>query len=335
MMLQQFIDKWSGQNADWDNYYAGQCVDLFRYYCDEVMEIKQPAGVWGAANFWTNFESDTILKENFNKIPNDSDFTPQEGDVMIWNFNAGGGYGHIAICTGENTGTQYFKSFDQNWSRVSYCEIVNHSYKNVYGVLRPKILSTQDDMPNELLDKYGVKDTDELDYKINEHVGTDWGGGRNSGYLGAEREKNKRLETENQGLKEEIDRLKAESAENYAQAELRKKEIQKFKEELAKKLFLPAASDQTDIISSIERLLTVEDQLTEANKTISKKEQEFATKEKAWTSEIEELKSHIKTLTNRLENLEQEIESGKTEKAENDWFKSVVDKILSIFNKEK
>ena len=138
MTLWQFIDKWIGKKLDWDNAWAGQCVDLFRYYCDEVLEIDQPAGVWGAANFWSDFESDPVLVANFTKVENNADFTPLEGDVMVWNFNAGGGFGHIAMCTGENTGTQYFKSFDQNWSRVSYCEIVNHSYKNVYGVLRPK-----------------------------------------------------------------------------------------------------------------------------------------------------------------------------------------------------
>lgn len=138
MTLDQFITKWQGQKADWDNYAAGQCVDLFRYYCDEVLVIPQPDGVWGAANFWTDFETDPILKENFTKVPNTAEFTPQRGDVMVWNFNAGGGFGHIGMCTGENTGTQYFKSFDQNWSKISYCEIVNHNYNNVYGVLRPK-----------------------------------------------------------------------------------------------------------------------------------------------------------------------------------------------------
>lgn len=138
MTLDAFIDKWNGKKADWDGAYAGQCVDLFRYYCNEVLNIPQPDGVWGAANFWTNYETDNVLKMHFDKVPNTPEFTPEKGDVMVWDFNAGGGFGHIGMCTGENTGTQYFKSFDQNWSRVSYCEIVNHSYKNVYGVLRPK-----------------------------------------------------------------------------------------------------------------------------------------------------------------------------------------------------
>jgi len=307
MTLWQFIDKWIGKKLDWDNAWAGQCVDLFRYYCDEVLEIDQPAGVWGAANFWTNFETDPVLIANFTKVENNADFTPLEGDVMVWNFNAGGGFGHIAICTGENTGTQYFKSFDQNWSRVSYCEIVNHSYKNVYGVLRPK---------------QNMKITQEEFDKIR-----------------LERDRNWNLYQDEikktTGLKEEIERQKAENSESYAQAELRKKEISTFIETLAQKLFLPAASDKTDIISGVERLLVVEDQLTAANKIIAKKDADFAKKENEWSAEINELKTTIGKMSLRLENLEQEIETGKTEKAENEWFKSVINRILSIFNKEK
>lgn len=138
MTLDEFINKWKGKEADWDGAYAGQCVDLFRYYCHEVLNISQPDGVWGAANFWTEYDTDNVLKTNFDKIPNTADFKPEKGDVMIWNFNAGGGFGHVAICTGVNEGLSYFQSFDQNWSKISYCELVRHNYKNVFGVLRPK-----------------------------------------------------------------------------------------------------------------------------------------------------------------------------------------------------
>ena len=135
------------------------------------------------------------------------------------------------------------------------------------------------------------------------------------------------------GLQVEIERLKAENSESYAQAELRKKEISTFIETLAQKLFLPAASDKTDIISGVERLLVVEDQLTAANKIIAKKDADFAKKENEWSAEINELKTTIGKMSLRLENLEQEIETGKTEKAENEWFKSIIDSIMKIFKR--
>lgn len=155
MTLESFIKKWNGKKADWDGAYGGQCVDLFRFFNHEVLEIDQPKGVVGAADFWTNYPTDPILKTNFTKIDNTPDFTPLAGDVVIWDKNAGGGYGHIAIATGENSGLKYFKSFDQNWSRVSYCEVINHTYKNVLGVIRPKNYS---ESPNKLLAHIGVSD---------------------------------------------------------------------------------------------------------------------------------------------------------------------------------
>jgi hypothetical protein len=54
----------------------------------------------GAADFWTNYDTDPILNQNFSKIVNTPEFIPQEGDVAIWNRKMGAGFGHIAVCTG-------------------------------------------------------------------------------------------------------------------------------------------------------------------------------------------------------------------------------------------
>jgi hypothetical protein len=62
---------------------------------------------------------------------------PEKGDVVIWNGNAGGGYGHVAIFL--EGGLLSFKSFDQNWPTLSVCTITEHNYKNIYGWIRPKI----------------------------------------------------------------------------------------------------------------------------------------------------------------------------------------------------
>lgn len=139
--LKEFISKYNGKKIDFDNYAGGQCFDLYRQYVQEVLNFPQsaPTGDKGAKVLWTEFDRDPVLVAHYTKIPNTADFSPLEGDIMVWDANAGGGYGHVAVCTGENTGLQYFKSFDQNWSKISYCEVVNHSYKNVYGVLRPKV----------------------------------------------------------------------------------------------------------------------------------------------------------------------------------------------------
>lgn len=143
MTLDTFIEKYKGKEIDYDGAYRGQCVDLFRQYIKECLTGNQPKGVTGAADFWSNYDSDPNLNQYFDKIPNTLEFIPSEGDVMIWNKRAGGGFGHVAVV--KSASQDNFVSFDQNWSKISYCELVNHTYSNVYGVLRPKGI-----MANEL-----------------------------------------------------------------------------------------------------------------------------------------------------------------------------------------
>lgn len=135
MTTDQFVEKYLGKKIDFDNAYAGQCVDLFRQYVQEVLGFPQPKGVSGAKDFWLNFDTDPNLKNNYTKIPNTPDAVPQKGDVMLWNGKAGGGFGHVSIfLTGD---VNSFTSFDQNWPTLSVCTKTVHDYKNVSGWLRP------------------------------------------------------------------------------------------------------------------------------------------------------------------------------------------------------
>lgn len=138
MNLKQFIAKWNGKKCDWDGYYGGQCVDLFRQYCKEVLKVPQPKPVKGAADFWEKFDQDLNLKKSFVRIPNTLTFVPKQGDVMIWKRSAGQGYGHVAIVDSANVWS--FISFDQNWRKISVSELTwhNYLYPGVYGVLRKK-----------------------------------------------------------------------------------------------------------------------------------------------------------------------------------------------------
>lgn len=163
MTPNQFVDKYLGKKIDWDNAYSGQCVDLFRQYVNDVLKLSQPSGVQGAADFWTNYDRDLILKNNFTKIVNTPDAVPQNGDVILWNRRAGGGFGHVAVfISGDVTS---FISFDQNWPTLSVCTKTTHNYTNVYGWLRPLVLSKPESMPDDLqkiLSHYKVKTADEF-----------------------------------------------------------------------------------------------------------------------------------------------------------------------------
>jgi hypothetical protein len=113
MTLADFIDKWNGETADWDHHYGGQCVDLFRYYCDQVLGISQPNSVGGAVNFWGNYDADSKLKDNFDKVVNTPAGVPQYGDVIVWSGSVAGGLGHISIFLSGDVNS--FVSLDQNW----------------------------------------------------------------------------------------------------------------------------------------------------------------------------------------------------------------------------
>lgn len=156
MNLVEFIAKYKGQKIDFDNYAGGQCFDLYRQYAKEVLNFPQsgPTGDKGAAILWEEYDKDPILVKHYEKIANSDTFIPKEGDVALWNRRMGSGYGHVAICTGKGD-LNTFESFDQNWSKISYCELVTHTYSSFYGVLRPKVtvLPTYDQLTMDLAEQ--------------------------------------------------------------------------------------------------------------------------------------------------------------------------------------
>ena len=119
-----------------DNYKVHNCVDLIKYYLDEVFGIK--AGAWGDAYaYYTYFDSHEELTKNFTRIANTPSFIPQRGDIMVWSKNLNGKWGHIAVCDGDGD-TTYFYSYDQNWlGQHDPCNRIKHNYNHVLGVLRP------------------------------------------------------------------------------------------------------------------------------------------------------------------------------------------------------
>jgi len=130
MKLEDFKRKWENKICDFDGFYGGQCTDLYRMYCKEVLGVPQSPLVKGAKNIWT-----TYLKEHFKQIPNTPEGVPEKGDIVIWGM---GTYGHVGICDHASVST--VTCFEQNWlgggTRPS--EIRRHGYKDVLGWLRYK-----------------------------------------------------------------------------------------------------------------------------------------------------------------------------------------------------
>ena len=127
----EFINKYLGKKIDYDGYYGGQCVDLYRQYVKEVLDFPQSPKVNGAADIWN-----TVDRQYYEPIKYTIGFYPSPGDIVIWNRNAPGGFGHVAICV--QVTLNGFTSFDQNWPTLSKCTLTDHTYENVTGWLHPK-----------------------------------------------------------------------------------------------------------------------------------------------------------------------------------------------------
>lgn len=130
MTLDGFIKKYNGKGVDFDGNKKYWCVDLYRQYCKEVLQLLQSPLVTGAADIWNSYR-----KASFDRISNTPKGVPSKGSVMVWSKKTGGGYGHVAIFIEGNVNS--FRSFDQNWPTGSLCHVQNHYYKNILGWLKP------------------------------------------------------------------------------------------------------------------------------------------------------------------------------------------------------
>lgn len=142
MTLNQFIKKYRNTSPDFDGVYPGQCVDLYRLYCKEVLQVPQSPPVVGAKDIWG-----TYLPAYFDRIPNRLWAVPKKGDVVIFRAFSGNPYGHVGIVIDGSWWS--FTSFDSNWSVPRKARLEHHNYKLVIGWLRPK----QQQSPTKLIDR--------------------------------------------------------------------------------------------------------------------------------------------------------------------------------------
>lgn len=133
MLFSDFIKKWTGQKCDFDGAFGSQCFDLYRYYCQEVLNVPQsPAtGDKGALTIWDNY-----LKDYFDRIENTKENVPQNGDIVLWGTKIGK-FGHVAIFIDGDVNK--FNSFDCNFPTGTLPHTQSHTYNGVLGWLRLKV----------------------------------------------------------------------------------------------------------------------------------------------------------------------------------------------------
>ena len=136
MTLDDFVEKYNGTNVDYDKKFGSQCVDLFRQYCHDVLEIPHTGAVIGARDLFLDYPKMPLERRYFNRIPYMDERKPEKGDVLVWEGSPGNKYGHVAICIEAEKYT--LKVFEQDGFKQDGAKITERPYKRLLGWLRFK-----------------------------------------------------------------------------------------------------------------------------------------------------------------------------------------------------
>lgn len=139
MFLEEFVKKYNGKKVDFDGVYGSQCVDLFRQYVKECLEIPEHTGSCstsgGAKDLFLDYSKMPLEKKYFYKYVKKSKGFVQ-GDILIWDSLETNKYGHVAIYLGKINNDVIV--FEQDGFKQDGAKINLRSLLNFLGVLRKK-----------------------------------------------------------------------------------------------------------------------------------------------------------------------------------------------------
>ena len=127
MTLTQFIKTNQGKKVDFDGKYGAQCVDLYRAYCRDVLDIQQTPAVAGA--------KDIITKPGVLEVTRDSALADySRGDILVWDATSSNKYWHVAILVAVYN-TKYFIVFEQDGFKQDGARLAFRSREGLLGCL--------------------------------------------------------------------------------------------------------------------------------------------------------------------------------------------------------
>lgn len=137
-----YIKSLEGKGWDFDGAFGWQCFDEANMYWYKLFGHGLKGE--GAADIpnANNFKGEATV---YNNTPS---FKAQEGDVVVFSRNYGGGYGHVAIVLNGNYDGNYMKfvSLDQNWygggeAKTEVAQRIVHNYDFPMWFIRPQYKS--------------------------------------------------------------------------------------------------------------------------------------------------------------------------------------------------
>lgn len=117
-----------------NNYKVHNCVDIFRQYCKDVLNIEHTGGVNGAKDLFLNYFKMPKEQKYFSLVEERKAPKYKTGDVLVWNATKSNQYGHVAILLAEMSGDVLV--FEQNGFKQDGAKIVLRSRENLLGALR-------------------------------------------------------------------------------------------------------------------------------------------------------------------------------------------------------
>lgn len=134
----KYLYSLEGKGWDYDLAFGWQCFDLVNKYWHQLFgHGLKGAGAADIPNV-NDFKGEATV---YNNTPS---FKAEEGDVVVFNRNYGGGYGHVAIVTKGNYDGKYmkFQSLDQNWfgggvAKTEVAQRIVHNYDFPMWFIRP------------------------------------------------------------------------------------------------------------------------------------------------------------------------------------------------------
>ncbi len=135
MLLLEFYKKYKGKKVDYDGHFGAQCVDLFRQYCVEVLNIPHTGSVVSAKDLYEKYDQLPKEQQYFERIPYTGQL-PKEGDVVVFGASKTNRWGHVAIVI--STDGKGLLVFEQDGFLQDGAKITLRDYKRVLGFLRKR-----------------------------------------------------------------------------------------------------------------------------------------------------------------------------------------------------
>ena len=133
MKLVDFINNNIGKKIDYDGAYGAQCVDLFRQYTKDVLNIPVHTGaVEGAKDLYVNFRAMPKMSQYFIRYNNEKE--RKYGDIIIWDKTPTNQYGHVAIYIADVY--EGILVFEQDGFMQDGAKLAIRSDYNILGILR-------------------------------------------------------------------------------------------------------------------------------------------------------------------------------------------------------